>query len=130
MREKNNGYGKYVYFARASLGKMGNQTGDIQYFNRYCRLNCLGMAASRLVKMRHLEALIGFSGALWTARLDGHRFEAPEWDLLQEQLIRHCRQTCPGQSLRIGLRFDMRQIPRWFHQYQTHYFNEIIEINT
>lgn len=109
---------------------MGNQTGDIQYFNRYCRLNCLGMAASRLVKMRHLEALIGFSGELWTARLDGHRFEAPEWNLLQEQLIRHCRENYPGEALRLRLRFDMRQIPRWFHQYQTHYFNEIIEINT
>ncbi len=74
------------------------------------------------------EALIGFAHGQWTARLDEQRFYASEWKALREQLVRFCRQNGAGQAVRIYLRFDMRDIPRWFHQYQTHYFNEIIEL--
>ena len=77
---------------------------------------------------RQVEAVIGFSDRYWTARIRNKVFRDPELSGLRKTLVHYCRENC-REAGQLVLRFDMRDIPRWFHQYQTHYFNEIIELN-
>ena len=79
--------------------------------------------------MQHLECTLAFEGDKWILDCGVFRVEAAEWDDVQEKTAEAAAAYFPGQSLEIRYYFDMQSIPRWFHQYQNHYFNGIFIID-
>jgi hypothetical protein len=73
--------------------------------------------------MQRVELVIGFQEDIWTARADHMFLNAPSWNELLQKIYDYYLEEYPKHKVEVYYRFDMQAIPRWFHQYQTHYFN-------
>jgi len=77
-----------------------------------------------------LECILGFENNRWVLRCDDFEITAAEWEDLKASLRQIVEKRYPGRQVEVAYYFDMQHIPRWFHQYQTHYFNGKFIINT
>jgi len=56
-------------------------------------------------------------------RCDSVTFEDTSREALFDKLLSFLKEIHPGKDVEVNYYFDMNSIPRWFHQYQNHYFN-------
>ncbi len=78
--------------------------------------------------MTRYEVVLRYEGDQWIARYGSLEWRASDRGQLEAQVVDYFRARYVT-PFRIYMHFDMQSIPRWFHQYQTHYFNQIIEVN-
>ncbi len=79
--------------------------------------------------MKALELTLRFENSLWTIKGEGFSVRDTELNEAERKLQVLVKKKFPGQPVEIRLRFDMQSIPRWFHQYQNHYFNTVLYVN-
>lgn len=73
-----------------------------------------------------LELVISHNGRDWVADGLTKPFHGKDLRLLEEQIskaIKTNHQFDNDNAVLVTLRFDMDCIPKWLHQYQSHYFN-------
>jgi len=81
---------------------------------------------------RQLELSLSHNGYDWVADGLTTPFHEKDLLLLEEQIskaIKTDRQFADQESIQVTFRFDMDAIPRWLHQYQSHYFNYSFTVN-
>jgi len=74
------------------------------------------------------EVVLRYEGDKWIALYRDRAWRSSDRHVLEKQVVEYFKHLS-NPPRRIHMRFDMQSIPRWFHQYQTHYFNQILEIS-
>jgi hypothetical protein len=69
--------------------------------------------------------VLSFEGAVWRAR--GRGIDVAHDDLRGLEALIEAR-VCGAAAVEVRLEFDMAALPRWLHQYQTHYCNYTLRV--
>ena len=80
--------------------------------------------------MTTLECSVGYRDEKWYVQCGKVQLSHSEWQNLMDLLTGYIKDNYRGKEVKIKYYFDMNHIPRWFHQYQTHYFNGEFFIKT
>ena len=72
------------------------------------------------------EVVLSYDRDRWRAQGDGLQLEHRELRDL-DALIGHHFQNHPV-PMQVQVRFDLSQLPIWLRQYQTHYFNYVLNV--
>lgn len=75
--------------------------------------------------MSVLDVLLSFEGDRWRARGRGVDVEHPELRGLETAIAARLAEEAP---LDVRLSFDMAALPRWLHQYHSHYCNYTLRV--
>lgn len=78
-----------------------------------------------------LELTIHHDGRCWRGRNSELELRAPELADLDRELLQALRASGrfrPGQRITVHMGFDRDGLPRWLHQYATHYFNRTVTL--
>ncbi|NPA43192.1 MAG: hypothetical protein GXO27_04080 [Chlorobi bacterium] len=72
-----------------------------------------------------LECTLSFVEGKWVMHCgrENWRVEALDWETLKTKVHELVRARHPQSAVEVAYYFDMASIPKWFHQYQNHYFN-------
>lgn len=78
--------------------------------------------------MKRMDYILGYRHPHWIITGNGIDIRHTELKTAETLLAEEIRKKFPDQKIEVYLRFDMKTIPQWFHQYQNHYFNTILYI--
>jgi len=74
-------------------------------------------------KKYQMDCNLQYREGKWRLWCGDREIAAAEWEDLKEKTVDFVRKKYPSAVVEVAYYFDMQSIPRWFHQYQTHYFN-------
>ncbi len=82
------------------------------------------------MKDLQIDFTLAFDGLQWVCKHEGWEVTAGKLDELDDKLVSRIGEQFGTGRYHIDMHFDMRDIPRWLHQYMPHYFNRklVIEI--
>ncbi len=75
---------------------------------------------------RQLELILSHDGLRWLTDDMGSQLCGEDLHHLEDEIgnaIRTDPRFTNNESIDVKLLFDMNNLPRWIHQYQSHYFN-------
>tara|TARA_B100000029_G_scaffold154899_1_gene150238 strand:- start:18765 stop:19040 length:276 start_codon:yes stop_codon:yes gene_type:complete len=79
--------------------------------------------------LKEIELLVFHDGRQWHAENNSTHFKASELVELEKKIETTFRKFLKKnkiEELRIFLRFDFNNFPKWLHQYHSHYFNRAL----
>ncbi len=82
------------------------------------------------MKSLKFDCRLVFEQNKWVLLCPAFNISGSEWEDLKTGLIDFLSQNYPGRHIEISYYFDMSSIPKWFHQYQNHYFNGKFKLTT
>tara|TARA_B100000427_G_C15481350_1_gene583144 strand:+ start:180 stop:455 length:276 start_codon:yes stop_codon:yes gene_type:complete len=84
-------------------------------------------------KYREIELMVSHDGKQWFAKNNSVEFKATELFELEgkiEQAFRQSLKKNEQSQLKVFLRFDFNNFPKWLHQYHSHYFNRTLILSS
>ena len=120
------------------MGRLGNITGNVVHWYRRCRLDHSRLASQHIYPAiktmpthNNIELFLTYNGECWfTGGLD-NRFYGKDLETIEDQIsvAIHSDPQFDDKLVNVQLHFDMDIIPKWLHQYQSHYFNYTFIVN-
>ena len=80
-------------------------------------------------KYQEIELKLSHDGKLWFAKNTSIELKAPELLELEKKIEKTFRNFLNKKKkiqLKVFLRYDFDDFPKWLHQYHTHYFNRTL----
>ncbi len=79
-----------------------------------------------------LELSLSHNGEFWFANGFNTQLYGKDLETIEDQIsaaIQNDPRFYNNESVKVQLRFDMDVIPKWLHQYHSHYFNYTFTVN-
>ncbi len=78
--------------------------------------------------LKRLEFILRHDGKSWIASHAGVEFFGSSLEEVDKNISLYLSSTDKNEdSISVCMRFDMTSLPRWLHQYSSHYFNRTVK---